>query len=424
MEFVCISCNNPLSEADLQLSMNLNQAGPQTTDTDEIESLDDLPFAKDSDNVAPSSFYQSIITASDNHLYEAVFKRTEEDPAPDSPDDEARLQLDDAAPFINEEAELEEGMAMCEQCFERLAGVLVSDIRQQSGLTQRYDEHVTKLAAMPTPTADVDLEALKEEERMAREEFHLARQGHNDLQQRLAVVSEETAVVQAETAELWAHINSVIRAEEEAAAAAMHQASAVTRLKGLVDRLQVGVMLTLFPIRDLQTHATICGLGLHGNWREANSALGQTAFLVAALLKKLGVDKPPYVIRPEGDKSTIAGLKGTVAPLYGGTGSNKRSKLNTGCCALLQCIGLVYFKTRPDTADTPVAFTRGGRLLTVGDLAVPSRVTSKSGPDMVTVDHVESSVTLGDGKQLPTAEWAAAWRTVLLLLADVERWVG
>ncbi|KAG9393631.1 Atg6/Beclin [Carpediemonas membranifera] len=326
MEFTCISCGNPLSESDLELSINLGSAASMEEDVD-LSGDESPPFALDAiDDSETMNFYSTMCT--------------------NEPMTESST----------------EAMPLCERCFESLAGSIILDIQRTTRETGRYNEAIDQLSTV-TPPPPPDLTALELEESQAMAEFQSVQAELHKLRRTLAEVRAEAEKTTADTEERWRAMNEAQREADAACEAARLHAAVSTNLSTMLASLREDATLALFPIVDCSTHATICGITLSSNdWAETSAALGVVAFLISVLQKKLDIFGQ-FTVSPQGPQSTIAierqGKSAQVYPLHMARPTKKGAvQLGMACCCLLHTIAEVYVAQFPD--DDAVSFERDG----------------------------------------------------------------
>ncbi|XP_037072612.1 beclin-1-like protein [Pollicipes pollicipes] len=242
---------------------------------------------------------------------------------------------------------------MCEECADLVTEGLeleLAGVRQESAL---YRDFVQQLRREPPIDADVDaldteLEQLAGEEQQLLEELRTLKLEESQLQEQLQQEEQEKERLEQEEERFWREFcnyrKQLIVADEDYRSLSSRLDYTTSQLEKLK---KTNVFNATFHIWHSGHFGTINNFRLGRlpsvpvDWWEINAAWGQTALLLTALARKIGLQFSKYKIVPFGNHSYIQVLSdGRELPLYGAGGFKFiwNPKFDAAMVAFLECL--------------------------------------------------------------------------------------
>lgn len=242
---------------------------------------------------------------------------------------------------------------LCEDCTDTLLDGMDQQLKLAEDEAQEYQAYLQKLENESEDESRVkelveELEKLQAEESSLREELEELKKEEVTATAQLKAQKEERAKLEDEEHKYWKeysrHKRELLIAEDDFRSLDCQQKYAQAQIEKLK---KTNAFNATFHIWHTGHFATINGFRLGRlphvpvEWAEINAAWGQTALLLWALARKVGITFTKYQVVPYGSFSYIKNLSDEkTLPLYGSGGFRMifDSKFDSGMVAFLDCL--------------------------------------------------------------------------------------
>ena len=242
---------------------------------------------------------------------------------------------------------------LCEECTDTLLETMDQQLKLAEDEAQEYQAFLQKLENESeddsrVPALEEELKKLQMEESALREELTNLKEEQDAAESQLFAQKEERKKLEKEELKYWKeysrHKRQLLIAEDEFRSLDCQQKYAQEQIQKLK---KTNAFNATFHIWHTGHFATINGFRLGRlshvpvEWSEINAAWGQTALLLWALARKVGITFHKYQVVPYGSHSYIKNLTDDkTLPLYGSGGFRMifDSKFDLAMVAFLDCL--------------------------------------------------------------------------------------
>jgi beclin 1 len=242
---------------------------------------------------------------------------------------------------------------LCEECTDTLLESMDQQLKLAEDEAQEYQAYLQKLENETEDESRVkeleeELDKLLGEEKSLRDELDTLKKSEREASDQLRSLKSDKAKLEQEEQKYWKeyskHKRELLIAEDDFRSLDCQQKYAQAQIERLK---KTNAFNATFHIWHTGHFATINGfrlgrlLHIPVEWAEINAAWGQTALLLWALARKLGISFNKYQVVPYGSYSYIKNLADEkTLPLYGSGGIRMifDSKFDSAMVAFLDCL--------------------------------------------------------------------------------------